>query len=64
VLTEFWWENLREEDHFKDTDMYGRIILKCIFEKWDWGMHWIDPFQDRNEWWALVNAVTNLRLIK
>jgi len=24
------------------------------------GMDWIDLTQDRNKWWALVNAVMNL----
>jgi hypothetical protein len=24
-----------------------------------WGMDWIDLAQDRNRWWALVNAVMN-----
>jgi hypothetical protein len=42
VHTELWWENLREIDHLKDPDVDGRIILRCIFEKWDGGMHWID----------------------
>ena len=25
-------------------------------------MDWIDLAQDRNRWWALVNAVVNLRV--
>ena len=25
----------------EDPDVYGRIILKWIFEKWDGGMDWI-----------------------
>jgi hypothetical protein len=27
-----WWGDLRE-DHFKDLDVDGRIILKLIFKK-------------------------------
>ena len=32
--TVFWWGNLRETDHFEDTDIDGRIILRWIFGKW------------------------------
>ena len=31
----FWWDNLRERDHFKDLDVDGRLIFKWIFRKWD-----------------------------
>jgi len=33
-----------------------------IFRKWDGGVNWIDLAQDRDRWWALVNAVMNLRV--
>jgi hypothetical protein len=39
----------------------GRIILKRIFEKVDGGIDWIDLALDRDRWWAVVNAVMNLR---
>ena len=26
--------DLRERDHLEDADLYGRIILKWIFRKW------------------------------
>jgi hypothetical protein len=26
------------------------------------GMDWIDPAQERDSWWALVNAAMNLRV--
>jgi hypothetical protein len=29
--------------------------------EWD-GMNWIDLSQDTDQWWALVNAVMNLRV--
>jgi hypothetical protein len=59
----FWCGDLRERDHLEDRGVDGRIILKCIFKKWDGGgMDWIDMAQDRDRWLALVNAVMNLRV--
>jgi hypothetical protein len=29
--------------------------------KWD-GIYWIDVAQDRDKWWALVNAAMNIRV--
>jgi hypothetical protein len=34
----FWWENLRERDHWGDPGVDGRIILRRIFRKWDVGV--------------------------
>jgi hypothetical protein len=34
----FWWENLRERDHWGDQGVDGRIILRQIFRKWDVGV--------------------------
>ena len=42
--------------------VYGRIILRWIFKKWDGGMEWIDLAQERNKWRALVKAAMNLRV--
>jgi len=36
-----WWGNLRERDHLGDPGIYGRIILRWIFRKWDVGV-WIE----------------------
>jgi len=58
-----WWGNLKEIDHLEDQDVDGRIILRWIFRKWDWGggsMGSIDLAQDTDRWRALVNAVMNL----
>jgi hypothetical protein len=58
----FWWEDLREVDHLGDPGIDERIILKCIFKKWDGGMDWIELAEDRDRWRGLVNAVMNLRV--
>jgi hypothetical protein len=34
--------------------------IKMDIEEVEWGMDWIDVAQDRDRWWALVNAVMNL----
>jgi hypothetical protein len=33
-----FWGNLRERDHWGDPDVYGRIILRWIFKKWNVGV--------------------------
>jgi hypothetical protein len=56
VHTGFWWGDLREGDYLGKPGLDGRIILKCIFKKWDGGMDWMKLAQDRDRWRALVNA--------
>jgi hypothetical protein len=45
VCTGFWWETLRERDHWRDPGVDGRIILRRIFRKWKvgvWtGLRWL-----------------------
>jgi hypothetical protein len=50
-------ENLKE-DHLGDLGIDGRIILTWILKKL--GVDWIQVAQDRAQWWALVNTVTNI----
>jgi hypothetical protein len=35
VCTRFWWGNLRKRDHWGYTNIYGRIILRWNFRKWE-----------------------------
>jgi hypothetical protein len=47
--------NLTEGNHLKYPGVDWRIILKWIFEKWNWwvgGMDWIDLAQERDRWRA------------
>jgi hypothetical protein len=37
TYTGLWWGNLWERNHLKDPGVDGRIILRCIFSKWDVG---------------------------
>jgi hypothetical protein len=37
VYTGFWWENLRERDHWGDTGVDGRIILSESSGNGIWG---------------------------
>jgi hypothetical protein len=45
-----------------NLDVDRNIILKMIFKNWGGRMDLIDLAQGRDKWWALVNAVINLRV--
>ena len=60
--TGFWWGNLRVRDYFEDPGVDGRIILKWIAGSGMGSTAWIDVAQDRDKWWALVNAVMNFQV--
>jgi len=59
----FWWGNLRGREYLEDPGVFGRLILRWIFRKWNGDMDWIDLAQDRDRWQALVNAAMNLRFL-
>jgi hypothetical protein len=53
VYSGCWWGNVRERDHLGDPGVDGRIILRCIFRKWNVGEC------IGSSWRALVNMVMN-----
>ena len=50
------------KNHLEEPGIDGKIILRWIFRKLDWGMDWIDLALDRDRWRAIVNAVMNIRV--
>jgi hypothetical protein len=50
--------SLREGGHLAGLVVDG----ERVFKKWEGGMDWTDVALDRDRWWALVNAVINIRV--
>jgi hypothetical protein len=51
------------KNHPEDISVDGRIILKRMFGKQGGKfLDWIHLAQDRDQWWAVVNTVMNLRV--
>jgi hypothetical protein len=51
----------KEINHWEDQDVGGSTILKWILERCA-GVDWIDMAQDRDQWRALLNTVSKLRV--
>jgi hypothetical protein len=64
VRTGFWWVNVRERELLGRPRRRRENNIKLDLKKIGWGMDWIDLAQDRDRWWALVNAVLNIRFPK
>jgi hypothetical protein len=62
-FTGFWWGILKERDYLKDQVVDGRMGSERILGRLIGGVEWVHLAQDRDRWLALVNAVTNLRVL-
>ena len=64
--TGFSWGNVREIDHSEDLGVCGRMLLKWIFKKLNWGeggwtgLDWTDVTQNRDRWRAVVRGGNEL----
>ena len=56
--------DIKERDGVEDLGVVWRIILKYIFKKLVGGMDWINLAQDRDRWWALLDAIMILEVPK
>jgi hypothetical protein len=64
ACTGFWWESPKEKDHLEDQCVDGRMGSKWTLGRLVGGcVEWIHLAQDRDHWWAVVNAVMKLRLL-
>jgi hypothetical protein len=63
TCTGFWCESAKEKDRLKDQGVDGRMGSEWTLGKLVGGVEWIHLAQDRDRWWAVVNAVMNLRVL-
>jgi hypothetical protein len=53
----------KDRDHLEDRGIDGRMGLEWILGRLAGGMDLTHLHQDRNSWWAFVNALMDLRLL-
>jgi hypothetical protein len=63
MYTGYWWESQKERDHWVRPRRRWVNNIKMDLREMGWdGVDWIDRYQDRDQWRALVNTVLNLRV--
>ena len=59
----FWWGNLQEKKPLgRLMHRWEDNIKMDLQEVGCGGVDWIELAQDRGRWWAVVNAIMNLRV--
>jgi hypothetical protein len=53
--------NLKRRDHSEDLGVDGNMRMDLREIGWD-DVDWMHVAQNREQWWALVNMVMNLRI--
>jgi hypothetical protein len=53
--------NLKGRDYLEELNVDGNIRMGLREKGWE-VVDWIHLAQDRDQWWALVNTVINLRV--
>ena len=63
VNTGFWWDNLKDKGPPGTSRHRWKYNIKVNLNYMGWeGRDWVDLDQDRNIWWALVNAAPNFQV--
>jgi hypothetical protein len=56
-------ENLKGRDFSEDLGVDGKISIRMDLREIGWEfIEWMYLVQDREQWWALLNTVMNLRV--
>jgi hypothetical protein len=61
--TGFWWESPKEKRPLERPRRRWEGGIKIDLMEIGRGVEWIHLAQDRDRWWAVVNAVMNLRVL-
>ena len=63
MYTEFLWGNLAERENSEERKLGWEDNIKIDLRETGWaGMDWIYLTQDRESWWAFVDAVLKFRV--
>jgi len=56
-------QKIRKGEHFENLGIIGKLLLNGVWNKYGGcrkGVDWIQPVQDKVQWWILMKTITNL----